>query len=62
MGSALAEGSDALRRRGVPFVFVTGNDLTVTGHYPGVPAHPKPADMAAIVRSLAAPIGERSTA
>ncbi len=41
--------ADELQRRSIPFVFVTGSDPTVTKHYPGVPVHPKPADMADIV-------------
>ncbi len=51
--------ADELQRRSIPFVFVTGSDPTVTKHYPGVPVHPKPADMADIVSSLALLIGER---
>ena len=41
-----------LRRRGIPFVFVTGNDATVTARYPDVPVHPKPADLGKVVDSL----------
>ncbi|RYB01437.1 response regulator [Lichenibacterium ramalinae] len=44
---------DELRRRGIPCVFVTGNDNAVRERFPDVPVHLKPADMAAIVLTLA---------
>lgn len=52
--------ADDLDRRGVPFVFVTGNDQAVRERFPDVPVHPKPADMAAIVLTLAEVVRERS--
>lgn len=52
--------ADDLDRRGVPFVFVTGNDQAVRERFPDVPVHPKPADMAAIVLTLAEVERERS--
>lgn len=51
--------ADELRKRGVPFVFVTGSDKAVKARFPGVPLHPKPADMAAIVLTLASIVAER---
>src|ERR1700712_948365 len=51
--------AEDLRRRGIPFVFVTGNDEDARERFPGVRVHPKPADMAAIVRTLAAVVAER---
>ena len=45
--------ADELRRRGIPFVFVTGNDEAVKARFPGTPVHPKPADMTKIVLTLA---------
>ena len=50
--------ADELRKRGVPFVFVTGSDEAVKARFPGVPLHPKPADMAAIVLTLESIIAE----
>ncbi len=46
--------ADELRARCIPFVFVTGFDREVRKRFPNVPVHPKPADMAAIVLTLAA--------
>ncbi|MGI3899770.1 MAG: hypothetical protein ACRYF1_04670, partial [Janthinobacterium lividum] len=51
--------ADELSERGIPFVFVTGNDRAVRERFPDVPVHPKPADMGAIVMTLAAVINER---
>lgn len=53
--------ADALRRRGIPFVFVTGNDSAVREHFPDVPVHPKPADMVAVVRTLAAVVSRSAS-
>jgi DNA-binding response OmpR family regulator len=44
--------ADALRARNIPFLFVTGNDAFVREHFPDVPAHPKPYEMATIVAAL----------
>lgn len=44
--------ANALVERNIPFVFVTGNDGFVREHFPDVPAHPKPYDMATIVDAL----------
>ena len=52
--------ADELRARGIPFVFVTGFDRDVRKRFPEVPVHPKPADMAAIVVTLAAVIAENA--
>ncbi|WP_131113875.1 response regulator [Lichenihabitans psoromatis] len=42
----------ALVARNIPFVFVTGNDTFVRQHFPQVPAHQKPYEMAQIVDAL----------
>ena len=52
--------ADELLRRGIPFVFVTGNDRAVRERFPEVPGHPKPADMAKIVLTLMDIVTERS--
>ena len=51
--------ADELRERGIPFVFVTGSQITALHQYPDITAHPKPADMTAVVRSLARIIAKR---
>ncbi len=51
--------ADELRRRRIPFVFVTGNDEAVKARFPDVPVHPKPADMAKIILTLASIVAER---
>jgi CheY-like chemotaxis protein len=51
--------AEQLRRRGIPFVFVTGNDEAVKARFPGTPVHPKPADMTKIVLTLASVVAER---
>ena len=51
--------ADELRQRGIPFVFVTGSQRDVAQRYPDVTAHPKPADMDAVVRNLATLIAKR---
>ncbi len=51
--------ADELLRRGIPLVFVTGNDKAVRERFPEVPVHPKPADMAKIVQTLASIVDER---
>ena len=51
--------ADELRRRGIPVVFVTGNDEAVKARFPDVPVHPKPADMAAIVLTLASVVAKQ---
>ena len=51
--------ADELLRRGIPLVFVTGNDKAVRERFPEVPVHPKPADMAKIVLTLASVLAER---
>ena len=51
--------AEDLRDRGIPFVFVTGDDATATLHYPDVPAHSKPSDMAEVVASLTKLIAAR---
>ena len=51
--------ADALRHRGIPFVFVTGNQSDAAQRYPDITAHPKPADMDAVVRTLAGLIARR---
>lgn len=51
--------ADELRKRGIPVVFVTGNDEAVKARFPDVPVHPKPADMAAIVLTLASVVAQR---
>lgn len=38
--------ADALTERGVPFLFVTGNDKFVRERFPEIPRHSKPAHMA----------------
>lgn len=46
--------ADALRERGVPFVFATGyDDFVVPDQYAGVPRCEKPVDMHALSRLLA---------
>lgn len=52
--------ADELRRRAIPFVFVTGNDTAVRERFPDVPVHSKPADLDAIVMSLAAVVATRA--
>jgi CheY-like chemotaxis protein len=52
--------ADELCRRRIPFVFVTGNDAAVRARFPSVPVYPKPADMAAIVLTLAGVISGQS--
>lgn len=52
--------ADELHRRNVPFVFVTGSDKAVRERFPHVPVHPKPADMTAIVLTLAAVVAEQA--
>ena len=54
--------ADELHSRGIPFVFVTGNDGAVRERFPGVPVHPKPADMAAVVLTMASIIADRRRA
>ncbi len=49
----------ALRGRGIPFIFVTGSAFDATQQYPDVTSHPKPADMEAVVQSLATLIARR---
>ena len=44
--------ADALSERGVPFLFVTGNDEFVRKRYPQIPCHPKPADMPFLIAAL----------
>ena len=44
--------ADVLLARGIPFLFVTGDDLFVHEHYPEVPVQPKPADIWKIVDAL----------
>lgn len=51
--------AEELEGRGIPFVFVTGNDADATRQYPDVTAHPKPADMDAVVSNLATLIAKR---
>lgn len=51
--------ADELRRRGIPFIFVTGNDEAVKARFPGTPVHPKPADMTKIVSTLASVVTMR---
>ncbi|RYC28853.1 response regulator [Lichenibacterium minor] len=58
-GELLFPIADELRLRGIPFVFVTGNDPTVTQGYPDAPVHSKPAEIADVLASLAALIRER---
>ena len=53
--------ADELRQRGIPFVFVTGTDSDVVQRYPDITAHPKPADMDAVVQNLAKLIAKRET-
>ena len=47
--------ADALRRKGVPFVFATGygESIAVPGHYADVPVVPKPYDEKALRLALA---------
>lgn len=51
--------AEELRQRGIPFVFVTGSEHDLTHHYPDATRHSKPADLDAVVRSLARLIAER---
>ena len=51
--------ADELRERGIPFVFVTGNNSDASQRYPDITSHPKPADMDAVVRNLAKLIAAR---
>ena len=51
--------ADELRQHGIPFVFVTGSGADATQRYPDVTSHPKPADMDAVVKDLAALITKR---
>ncbi len=44
--------ADALAKRGVPFLFVTGNDQFVSERFPGIPRHPKPAQMPMLIKAL----------
>lgn len=52
--------ADELRRRGIPFVFVTGSGEHAKARFPGVPVHPKPADVTEIVRTLAVTVSEQT--
>ncbi len=46
--------ADALRRRGLPFVFTTGYDkAAIPEHYQDIPRCEKPIDITALVRALA---------
>ena len=51
-GEASFPVADALIERGVPFLFVTGNDAFVRERYPRVPRHPKPAHMPVLIEAL----------
>jgi CheY-like chemotaxis protein len=51
--------AEQLSGRGIPFVFVTGNDEAVRESFPGTPVHPKPADMAKIVLTLVSVVAQR---
>ncbi len=44
--------ADALNKRRVPFLFVTGNDRFVSERYPQIPRHPKPAHMPTLIEAL----------
>ena len=44
--------ADALAERGVPFLFVTGNDQFVSERFPQIPRHPKPAHMPMLIKAL----------
>ena len=59
-GKASFPVAEELRRRGIPFVFVTGDDEAVGDRFPDVPVHSKPADMAEVVMSLAAVVATRA--
>lgn len=52
--------AEDLSRRGIPFVFVTGNEEDVKVQFPSVPVQGKPADMEQVVRKLAAIVAERA--
>jgi CheY-like chemotaxis protein len=45
--------ADALRERGVPFLFATGYDAAaVSGHYQDVPRHEKPVTPATLIQAI----------
>ena len=44
---------DALRSRGVPVVFVTGDEKAVRERFPEVPVHSKPVNSKSIIMNLA---------
>lgn len=46
--------ADRLNRRGVPLLFVTGNDVFARERYPAVTCLPKPFDMPRLVEALSA--------
>ncbi len=52
--------AEELRRRDIPFIFVTGNDDAVRALFPDAPVHLKPADMQKLVLTLEALIAERA--
>lgn len=54
--------AEELALRDVPFVFVTGNDPTVTKQHPGVPVFSKPADMVTVFSTLAMLVAQRAAA
>lgn len=46
--------AEQLLRRGIPFIFLTGSPIAeVTARYPGIPALPKPYDLAVLPAALA---------
>lgn len=51
-GETTSPIADALIARNIPFMFVTGNEAFVHEHYPNVPIHPKPSNLALLVRDL----------
>ena len=53
--------TEELRRRGIPFIFITGNDEAVRALFPDALVHLKPANMPKLVLTLAAMIGERGS-
>lgn len=61
-GSLSLPIANALQERGTPFLFVTGNDAFVRAHFPAIPVHPKPCDMALIVDALELLVRQRSPA
>ena len=52
--------ADDLIKRGVPFLFVTGNDAFVRQRYPTIPVHPKPSDMPLLLKALSLLVGSHS--